>query len=97
MLHDGDDVFDPDSSGLLDKHVMRESVLYKGLKENPDFRSRLADRMIELGNTSFSEQNVKYELDKDKWDESEKKSIEEFFGSRKQTMDEIINEIKDQK
>ena len=97
VLHDGDDVFDPDSSGLLDKHFMRESVLYKGLKENPDFRSRLADRMIELGNTSFSEQNVKYELDKDKWDESEKKSIEEFFGSRKQTMDEIINEIKDQK
>lgn len=97
ILHDGDDVFNSDRNGLSDNYFVRESVIYKGLMKNPDFRDRFAKRMIELGNTSFSDYNVKNELSKDKWDEPEKEAIEEFFRSRKQSMDKIINEINIQK
>ena len=92
VLHDGDNVFNAEKKGPTDNYFVKESVLYNGLIKNEVFREKLKNRMTELGNTAFSDYNVKKELTSDKWDEPEKEAIEEFFRVRKQKMEKIIRE-----
>lgn len=92
ILHDGDFAF-----GVIEKYTedytfLRKSVLYNGLMSNPYFRKRLYDRLTELGKTTFSDSSINKELTSGKWDEPEKKEIEEFLKSRKETMEKIIND-----
>ena len=53
----------------------------------------MAGRLRELGETAFSERNVKQHLESGKWDESELKKAEDYLLERKNTIQRVINEI----
>ena len=52
-----------------------------------------AERLTELGETAFSEGNVKNHLESGKWDEPEIGEIEDFLLNRKNVMKDVINKI----
>ncbi|MCR5302441.1 MAG: CotH kinase family protein [Lachnospiraceae bacterium] len=85
-IHDGDNVFNIGGVKHTAADFVEESVLYQGLMKNEDFKVRLKDRINELGETCFSDENVQKEIDSGKWDEPELEQIEEFFATRKDKM-----------
>lgn len=89
IIHDTDLIFDPDSS-ISNDPIVRESVLYEGLMSNKAFRQRFTDRLIELGATTFSEENVNKELAKAKWNEPEIDEIRAFFRTRTQAIQRLV-------
>ncbi len=92
-INDGDDVFNMGGVRREAADYIKQSDLYTGLMENADFRKRLADRIKELGTTAFSDENIQEELNDPKWDEPEKKEIEEFFAVRKYELAKWADDI----
>ena len=92
MLHDGDYVFD-DKVQIFENWFIEQGPLYSNLIKNREFRRKLAGRLRELGETAFSERNVKQHLESGKWDESELKNAEDYLLERKNTIQTVINEI----
>lgn len=92
MLHDGDYAFDSEIS-ILSDWFLEESPLYRALMENDSFRQKFAERLTELGETAFSEENVKNHLESGKWDEPELEEAEKFLLNRKNVMKDVINKI----
>lgn len=86
MLHDMDHIFDQNEI-YADNRFLTDSVLYQGLMNNEDFRNQYEQRLKELGETVFSENNINMELSK--WDEPAKENISEFFDGRKEYMSNI--------
>ncbi len=92
IIHDGDATFDPDTS-ITNNPMVYESVLYQALMSNENFRSRFADRLKELGETTFSDESVADKLSDPKWDEPELKDIRKFFEGRKYKVAELIDSL----
>ena len=94
ILHDGDESFNL-GVWATDISYVRESALYNNLMKNKDVKQRFIDRLVELGNTSFSENNIQKELNNPKWDEPEKQSIKYFFEKRRSEITEKCNSLFD--
>ncbi len=92
MLHDGDFIFS-DMVSVANPGYVEANALLGGLMKNGDFRKKFADRITELGTTTFSDEHVSAELAKDKWDEPEKQQIEEFFKTRKDVMVKLADDL----
>ncbi len=88
MIHDGDIIFYDTVSMNIDA-----SPLLRGLMRNDGFRDKLAARIRELGNTTFSEERIKQELADDRWDELQKRDIAAFFETRKEKMEKFADDI----
>ncbi len=86
ILHDMDHIFDQNEI-YADNRFLMDSVLYQGLMNNEEFRNQYEQRLRELGETVFSENNINMELNK--WDEPEKAEISDFFNGRKEFMSNI--------
>ena len=93
MLHDGDSVFN-DEVRILGDWFTKDGTLYANLLQNEDFRNRFAARLEELGDTAFSEENIRSRLESGKWDEPELARIEQFLLERNTTIQEVINRIR---
>ena len=91
MLHDGDDVF-VEGKTLKEIDDIQDSVLYKNLIKNVDFKNRLKQRFYELGDTTFSDENIRKELSKDKWDEPEIRIVKVFFMTHKETIKQMLDD-----
>ena len=91
VLHDSDAVF-RDNRQIGANEAIESSVLYTNLTKNADFRQKFKERIKELGETTFSEENIRRELESGKWDEPEKEQIAEFMKNRREEMNRIIDE-----
>ncbi|MCR5592021.1 MAG: CotH kinase family protein [Lachnospiraceae bacterium] len=95
MLHDGDIIFN-DVISIMDQDYIDGSPLLKGLMTNESFREKLSARLVELGNTSFSDAHIKEELSDEKWDEPEKELIAAFFETRKEKILRFAEDLIDE-
>lgn len=82
IIHDGDYVFNKDYE-LEDNKLLLDNPLYPALMNNDEFRQKLSDRLTELGDTIFSDENVEKTIGSGKWDEPELLEISEFFETRR--------------
>ena len=95
MIHDGDNVFNKEVH-LFDERFLDMGDLFPGLMKNPEFRHKLADRLKELGQTSFSKKNTDKVLSSDKWIWMNRKDLEKiarFREGRVAVMDDVIEEL----
>ena len=96
MIHDGDYILH-DVVCLNDSEYVENSVILKAMLKNENFRKNLAERIIKLGQTAFSDEHIREELSKNKWDEPEKEKYEEFFKDRKTKMLALADSLKNMK
>lgn len=93
IIHDGDNVFNADY--ILDPYKnVDELDLPACLMKSSLFRKDLAKRLEELGNTSFSDENVEKILHSSKWDDPGLPDIESFLLNRKSAMLEVIKNLR---
>ncbi|MBR4575125.1 MAG: CotH kinase family protein [Lachnospiraceae bacterium] len=93
IIHDGDNVFN-DQITWEQEWFSESGDLVNGLLNSSLFRADLAKRIEELGQTSFSDQNIKQVLHSGKWDDPRLPEIESFLLNRKIRMAEAINELR---
>ena len=91
IIHDGDTAFTPETS-IMNNLMMKDGVLFNAIMSNTDFRHRFGERLIEMGKTTFSDENVQNELSDSKWDEFDKEEIRDFYKNRKSTVEMIFEE-----
>ena len=92
ILHDGDNVFNREVS-LATPGRISEDGLYSGLLVNSEFRKSLSERIETLGKTTFSDKNLNRVFSDERWDEPEKEEIIDFFRTRKDTMNDFVQNI----
>ncbi len=87
VLHDADTAFEGDGC-VKNNEMITNSSLLNGLLKNERFKKLLYNRITELGNTTFSEDNICKVLDSYKWDETEVESVIEFLNIRHDSVNE---------
>lgn len=92
IIHDGDTAFN-DTVSIEDEDFVNDSVLISNLMKSNLFRKELAERLEELGKTSFSDENIERTLHSGKWDETQLATVEAFLLNQKNKMSEVITEL----
>jgi len=92
ILHDADWIFN--DSTKFEEGFITHFDLFDSLMENADFRQRFANRLEELHNTCFSEENILRHTRSGKWDEPGLEEAEQFLLGRFEALEPLINGIR---
>lgn len=93
LIHDGDLILDTESV-YFDENYKTNFELFNKLLANDDFKKRFADRLEELGDTCFSNDNVHKCLYSGKWDEAGRGEIEEYLRNRSDKVEKLIKGLR---